>query len=415
MEESAIGRVSAEGAPSPLPEGWQQQWPAFRGPNGDGICAFADIPQAWDETAGTGILWKVAVPLPGLSSPVVWNGRIYLSGATRERRALFCYKAENGELVWQRECPADTAAGNDYPAYDLTGIHAAPTPVVDGQRVTALFANGQVLSCDAVTGDVRWTKFLGVPENSYGIANSLLRWRGNVLIRFDSDPARLLALDAATGAQMWDRRIQESGWCSPILAQTAPGAWQVIVQGSPDLAAYDPDDGRSLWYTELCSGDVAPTPVFARGLVLAAFQGNGLFAVKPDGKGDVSADKIAWRVTELESGMFPDCVGPVSDGERVYFFSNVLVCTDLASGKVLYEQTLKDASGNDDETAYASPCFAGGRLMFFGKRTTYLVEPGPTCQVVGRCPMNEGLNASPAFAPGRIFLRGPQHLYAIGH
>ena len=54
---------------SPFPEGWQQQWPAFRGPNGDGVCTFAGIPQAWDEKAGTGILWKVTLPLPGHSCP----------------------------------------------------------------------------------------------------------------------------------------------------------------------------------------------------------------------------------------------------------------------------------------------------------------------------------------------------------
>ncbi len=236
-----------------------------------------------------------------------------------------------------------------------------------------------------------------------------------MLIRFDSDPARLLALDAATGAEQWNRRIDERGWCSPILARTAPGAWQMIIQGSPYLAAYDPDDGKSLWYAELFWGDVAPTPIFAKGLALAVFQGNGLFAVQPDGKGDVSTSKVAWQISELQSGTFPDTVGPVSDGERVYFFSNVLVCTDLASGKVLYQEMLKDASGNEDETAYASPCFAGGNLMFFGKRATYLVQPGPTCQVVGRCHVTEDLNASAAFAPGRIFLRGPQHLYAIGH
>ncbi len=167
--------LSAGESPSPFPEGWQQQWPAFRGPNGDGVCAFADIPRAWDEKARTGILWKVAVPLPGLSSPVVWDGRIYLSGATQERRALFCYNAEDEKLVWERECP--TAASSDYEVYELAGMHAAPSPVVDGQAVTALFTNGQVLSCDAATGDVRWTQFLGVPENGYGIANSLLRWR----------------------------------------------------------------------------------------------------------------------------------------------------------------------------------------------------------------------------------------------
>ena len=83
----------------PSYDDYLQQWPRFRGPTGAGVSQFADIPAQWSVPDNTGILWKTAVPLPGPNSPVVWQQTIFLSGATAEEQAVFCFDTDDGNAA----------------------------------------------------------------------------------------------------------------------------------------------------------------------------------------------------------------------------------------------------------------------------------------------------------------------------
>ncbi len=401
----------AAGDASPLPTGWEANWPAFRGPEQSGITGQKDLPVTWSESKNQNIAWKVAVPLEGLSSPVVWNDRVYLSGAIKEKRGAFCFAADTGKLIWKTELPADANVDLEYAAHAMTGIHAVPTPVVDGKFLHAFYASGQVAAFDAQTGKLTWTVYLGKPDNMWGLSNSLLRYQGNVLVQ----SSELIAFDAATGEKRWAKPINESGWCSPILAKIGAGH-QVILMGNPGLGGYDPATGAKIWNADsLWTGDVAPTPVFAGGLAIGTFEGAGLFGVKTDGKGNLAKEATVLSLTELktEGLKFPNSVSPVSDGERVYFFTDALVCVDLKTRKVLYEEALKTAAEQPDQATYASPTIIDGRLYAFGSSATHVIKTGPTFARLGHCDLADSFNSSPAFAPGRIFIRSDSSLYCI--
>ncbi|HID21725.1 MAG TPA: hypothetical protein EYP14_04915, partial [Planctomycetaceae bacterium] len=84
------------------PEAYRANWPGFRGPFGHGVCSGRRPPLDWDGTSGRNVLWKVPVPLPGNGSPVVWGDRVFLTGATARKRAVYCFDADTGRLRWQR-------------------------------------------------------------------------------------------------------------------------------------------------------------------------------------------------------------------------------------------------------------------------------------------------------------------------
>ncbi len=401
----------AAGDAAPLPEGWDANWPAFRGPYQTAITTQKDLPATWSESKNQNIAWKVAVPLEGMSSPVVWNDRVYLSGGTKEKRGAFCFAADTGKLLWKTELPEDPKVDLEYAVYNMTGMHAVPTPVVDGKYLHALYASGQVAAFDVQTGKLAWTVYLGKPDNMWGLSNSLLRYQGNVLVQF----VDLIALDAATGEKRWSKPATEGGWSSPILAKVGTGH-QVILMGSPGLGGYDPATGAAVWHADgLWSGDVAPTPIFASGLAIGTFEGAGLFGVTTDGKGALPKEATKLSITELktEGLKFPNSVSPVSDGERVYVFTESLICVDIKTSKVLYEEVLKTASDQPDQTTYASPTIIDGRLYAFGSGATHVIKTGPTFVRLGHCDLADSFNTSPAFAPGRIFIRSDSNLYCI--
>ncbi|MCX5683844.1 MAG: PQQ-binding-like beta-propeller repeat protein, partial [Planctomycetota bacterium] len=168
----------------PTAEEIAKQWPRFRGPGGAGVAAYKNIPSAWDGKTGEGILWKVALPLPGHNSPVVWGDRIFLSGATDKKREVYCIDAATGKFLWQK--PVDTPEGTAAEPPELledTG-YCAPTLATDGRRVAAIFANAD-LACFDMAGKRLWARNFGVLKNSYGHATSLDMYHGRVMLQLD--------------------------------------------------------------------------------------------------------------------------------------------------------------------------------------------------------------------------------------
>ena len=128
----------------PTPEAWAAAWPRFRGPDGSGHSAYEGVPTTWDVEAEENVLWKTEVPLPGNGSPVVWKDRLFLTGADKERREVFCFDTSTGKMLWQKEVPSTPESTAKTPeVLEDTGF-AAPSPTTDGHRVYAIFANGDV-------------------------------------------------------------------------------------------------------------------------------------------------------------------------------------------------------------------------------------------------------------------------------
>lgn len=397
-------------AVSPSHDEYAKNWPCFRGPGGSGVSAYSNVPERWDGPSGENILWKSPVPLPGHGSPVVWNGHVFLTGATEQKRQVFCYGAADGKLLWARDVPATPASQGKVQVSEDTG-YAASTPATDGQRVYAIFAHGDLAAYD-FQGNLVWARSLGIPKNQYGHASSLATWRDRLIVQFDQGTARenlsrLMALEGATGKTVWETpRPVPNSWASPIVVQT-PAGEQIITCGDPWVIAYQPADGKEIWRANCLRQDVGPSPTCRDGVVYVANQFPQVSALRTDGRGDITATGLLWMG---EDGL-PDICSPLATPDYLLLLgsSGILTCYERNSGKKLWE--------HDFETNFkSSPSLVGSDVYVISEEGKgWVVQPGPEgAKLLAESNLGEPCVTSPAFQDGRMYLRGHAHLFCIG-
>ena len=321
-----------------------EDWPFFRGPGGNGVAHSVEAPLAWDGASGRGIAWKVEVPLRGNSSPIVVGDRLFLTGADERTQEVYCFDRRSGVLRWRGRLPAPPSSGASPQLHPDTG-YAAPTAASDGRRVFAIFANGALASFD-LDGKLAWSQSLGVPENHYGHASSLITFGGLLIVQWDqSAEARLLAFDAATGQEAWRTARDAISWSSPVLVHTG-ARHELLVNNSTSVAAYDPRTGALLWRSDCLGGEVGPSPAYADGLVFVANDRATAAAVRPGGE-------VVWRYQDE----LPDTASPVATKDFVFLATSygVLVCLDAKTGRALWKHELPAG-------CYASPLVLGDRV-----------------------------------------------------
>jgi outer membrane protein assembly factor BamB len=389
-----------------------KSWPSFRGPGGSGISTHANVPSDWDGETGRGILWKTKVPLPGYNSPIVWGDRVFLSGGDPNNLQVFCFDAASGELLWTGDVTRAALKEDEEPLEPMedTGF-CASTVATDGRHVCAIFATGDV-GCFDFRGRKVWEKSLGIPDNVYGYASSLAVYRNLFLIQYDQGGmedglSALIALDGFSGDVVWQtKRPVGNSWSSPIVTSVGEQI-QIITCADPWVIAYEPAKGTELWRVECLAGDIAPSPIYSNGLALAIEPYSKMVAIRTDGRGDVTKTHIAWT---MEEGA-PDICSPVSNGELVFLLATegLLSCYKLSDGTTVWEHDFQ-------EYFQASPSLVGEKIYLLSEKgQMFIVEAGPEYQQLTQCDLNEECRASPAFADGRLFIRGLQNLYSIGN
>lgn len=377
-------------------------WPSFRGPHGNGFSKMGPAVQA-------NVLWKSSIPSPGNGSPVIWNDRIFISGATAEKREVFCFDAETGNLKWQK-CVSNSQDHPKIPEVLPDTGYASSSMATDGRHAYAIFATGDLVAFQ-FDGTRRWIKQLGVPKNQYGFASSLAVWQGNVIVQFDQGDnaksgSKLLMFDGADGRLLWERsRPVPASWASPIVIEAAMKA-QIIALGVPWVIGYVVKDGTELWRADLLDGEVTPSPASAGDLVIVVSPSNKILAIKSDGAGEVGKTHVAWKYEENA----PDVTSPASNGELVFTTTSdgLLMCLDARTGKKLWEHAF-------EIRVQSSPSIAGDRLVVVG--TDGLVVTAAVdreFKELGRLTLQDKFVASPAFAGAHMFLRGETNLFCLG-
>lgn len=373
---------------------------AFRGAWGNGVSSRRNIPSRWDGPSLENILWKTPLPLHGYNSPVRWGDRLFMSGASPQRRIVFCIDRHSGNILWERE--VNNIAGS--PATpprttDDTGL-AAPTMTTDGQRVFAIFGTGDIIAFD-FEGTRLWARNLGVPQNHYGHSSSLLTWDGKVFVQYDTqDGSRVMALDNKTGETLWQTsRSDGISWASPLLIRT-DNTFQLILVANPTVSAYDTSTGRELWKVNCMSGEVGPSPAFGGGLVYAANEYAKMVAIDP-----VSGTRV-WE----DNYYLPEVSSPLYHDGLLYIATSyaVFACFDAKNGDFLWEFDAENGF-------YSSPMLADGKIFIFDlEGQAYIFRPGRELQLIASPKLGEKVFATPVFADGRIYIRGNRHLYCIG-
>jgi outer membrane protein assembly factor BamB len=382
-------------------EEFKKQHNTFRGPMGLGISYHKNIPVNWDGAAGTNIIWKVALSKPGYNSPVVWGDKVFLAGADAEARLVSCYNKKTGQVLWEKK--ADDIPGSPATMPKVTedtGL-SAPTMAVDGYRVYALFATGDVIAFD-LNGNRKWARNLGVPKNHYGHSSSLMVWNNKLIIQYDTGRGgRMLALNSANGESVWDvKRDNNISWATPILIEV-DGKMQVITTTDPNVAGHDLETGEEIWKVAVMMGEVGPSCAYDDGLVFANNEYASLVAINPE-----PGASVQWENYDYLS----EAASPVAKDGLLFLATSygVFVCYDTKTGEQVWE---KDFGA----TLYSSPMIADGKIYIMENTgVMHVMKADRSGEVVSEPNLGESSYAIPAFDEGRIFIRGAESLYCIG-
>ena len=385
-------------------------WPEFRGPTGQGHAPDAGVPLTWSETEN--VTWKVPVPGLGWSSPVVADGRIWLTSAVTEPDTgsslrLLAYDAATGDRTLDAEVFGSSEV---YPLNPKNSL-ASPTAVADpdGERIYVHFgATGTA----AVTtdGDIVWrARFPYISQHGNG--GSPILHDGRLVLSIDGyDTAFLVAVDAATGEERWRNMRPDpvsQAYSTPLTIRVGDRE-QIVGVSAFRTTGHDPATGEEIWRVRYPNGfSNVPRPVHGHGMVFVStgFQTPVLLAVRTDGTGDVTRSHIAWR---LRRGA-PLTPSPILVGDELYVVTDfgIATCVDAHTGDIHWQQRL---GGNHS----ASPVFVDGRIYFQNEEgITTVIAPGTEFRELARNRLDGVTLASMAVSDGALFLRTDTHLYRI--
>ena len=389
-------------------------WPEFRGPTAQGISDAKNVPLHWSATSN--VVWKSAIPGDGWSSPVLVDGRIYLTTAVTDStntslRAL-CVNAKDGLIQWNVEVfqPDSEATQEIHKKNSL----ASPTAIARVGRVYVHFGHMGTAALD-LDGKLLWrqTELKYPPMHGNGGSPALVDDQLIFSCDGESDPF-LVSLDAKTGKVNWktprNTTASRKFSFSTPLAIRVDGAMQIISPTSGFVAGYDPKDGQEIWRAHYPEGfSIITRPVYAHGLlfVSSSYMKPVLYAVKPaSAKGDVTDSHVAWK---HDKGA-PNTPSPLVVGEEIYFVSDsgIATCLDARTGNLHWSERLGGGFS-------ASPVLVEGRIYFQNEEGVGTVlKAGKTFEVLAKNDLGERTLASPAVADNTLYLRSKSHLWRIG-
>lgn len=387
-------------------------WPAWRGPTGQGTTAETNLPLKW--SAKENVKWKIELPDVGNSTPIVWGEFVFLTQATDKgkTRALWCLNRKDGSKVWDKSV---TFAGTEQ--IHGTNTYCAASPVTDGERVI-VFHGSAGLHCYDMKGNVLWSKDLGPCDHIWGSAASPVIHNDLVILNFGPHARSfVVALRKADGKEVWRTEEYKGAdyfgtWSTPVIANTGKRtelvmSWPGVVKG------HDPDTGKVLWSStglEKEGGQDRLTyasPLVSEKYVFAAAgYGGAAVAVKTGGAGDVTDTHRLWRAAKN-----PQRIGSgVIVGDFAYVVNEPSVaCLDLRTGKPRWEEKIGKAWG--------SLVRAGDRLYLTSESAeTRVFAAKPDAYEERARNKLDGATTRASLVPanGDLFVRTYKHLWCIG-
>jgi outer membrane protein assembly factor BamB len=411
------GQLSVAGA-SDQPFERAAGWPQFRGPDGQGH-VFRAIPTSWSERAAN-ILWSIDVPGKGWSSPVILDGKLWMTSAVATPSGDYSLRAiafdeETGKI--ERDIELFTVVKPAPKTLHDRNTFASPTPVLEKGRLYAHFGRYGTACVDTTTGSILWKNASLIIDHETGPASSPALYKDRLICPFDGcDQQFAVALSTATGEVLWRAERPEAAgksessrraFSTPLVISVA-GKDQAVIPGAFCVYCYDPMTGEEIWRVRYGGYSNVPRPVFAHGLVYvcSGFTSPDLLAIRPDGHGDVTKTHVVWR----QRKNVPNVPSPVIVGERLFMVSDKGVATalDAKTGKLLWSERLAG-------TFAASLLAFGSTLYAFDEDgKTFLFEASDTFKELGQNELKGRVQASPAVDQGYLFVRTDHRLVKIG-
>jgi outer membrane protein assembly factor BamB len=414
-------------------------WPQFRGPQAGVVADDPDLPESWSQSQN--VAWKVDVPGTGWSSPVVWGDHVFVTSAVSPdaekpkpglysgtiitqpkgeyRWMLYDFDFKAGKLRWEREVKHAVPSG----AKHLKNSYASETPVTDGERVYAYFANVGLFVFD-MAGKPLWSKPMGpfTLRSGWGSGSSPVLHRDRLYLVNDNDDASfIVAYDKVTGAEAWRvKREEGTNWTTPFVWENDRRT-EIVTAGSDRTRSYGLD-GALLWELAGMSTIAIPTPFARNGLLYVtsgylADQLRPTYAIRPGASGnislkpgDTSNDYIVWSNPTLG----PYNPTPIAYGDYFYtvFDRGFITCHDAKTGKEIYARQRISAESSGFT---ASPWAYNGKIFVMSEDgDTFVLQAGPEFKLLGKNSLGEFTLATPAVANKNVIVRTASALYRIG-
>jgi len=385
-----------------------ENWPCWRGPRGDGTSLETDTPTHWSGTEN--VAWKTPVPGEGHSSPIIWENRIFLTTAFREtqERALLSLDRKSGAVLWQQAVfSAPLEAKNNENSF------ASATPAIDNEKVYVTFLDTDevVVAAYDHEGKKLWLARPGRFKSQWGFSHTPLLFEDKVIVAcYSKGENFVVALSRADGHTVWKTKCETptQSYSAPLIREMA-GRFQMVTPGNKAVTSYDPRTGKMLWVVDGLADDSVITPVYHEKakLVLSctSWPNKVLMAIQPDGEGNVTSSKVAWKTTEGA----PYVPSPIAVGDWFLtssFVGKAAYCYEAASGEILWKEPIG--------LHHASPVTANGLVYFLNDDgVMHVLKAGPKFELVARNELGEKTYASPALSGNQVFLRGFKNLYCI--
>jgi outer membrane protein assembly factor BamB len=391
----------------------QENWPQFLGPEQNNHAVSKALPTRWSETEN--VVWKTAIPGEGWSSPVVFGKQIWLTTATDEGRSLraIAVDKDSGAILHNIEvfAPAEPGKKNDFNSY------ASPSPVIEPGRVYVCFGANGSACIDTASGQIVWKSTELKIDHGEGAGSSPVLYKDLYILNCDgTDQQYVAALKKSTGKMVWKTPrgtefgmtsgLQRKAFSTPMVIQVK-GQRQLISIGAKRCAAYDPENGKELWFCTIPGFSNTPQVVYADGVlyITTGYMTAETWAIRTDGAGDVSQTHVIWKCPK-SSTLMPT---PLLVDGRIYMptDSGITRCLDAKTGEQIWQSRFGPAH-------VASPLYANGLIyLFSSKGETSILKPGAKPEVIAKNTLNGRLMASPAVSGDALFLRTHTHLYRI--
>ncbi|RMF86746.1 MAG: hypothetical protein D6741_21500 [Planctomycetota bacterium] len=384
------------------------EWTRFRGPNGQGICTDIDLPATW---TASDYRWQVDPPGRGHGSPVIYEGRVYVSSADPDdgRQFLECYRLTDGRRLWQRILP-----GEVYHVHDFNSL-ASSTPAVDEQHVYYSWATPEHLrlkAVDRLTGEDAWEVDLGPYVSQHGYGQSPMLFEDLVILPNEQDGTSfVVACDRKTGEIRWKtpRKSVKAAYATPCLYQPKEADPQLICASwAHGVYALNPRTGKVLWELPVFKFRVVSSPVLAGALV---FQNTGV--------GGTGRQLIGVRIPTSENdepelvydlkGSLPNVPTLLAKDGLLYIFADngIATCFDIEKGTIVWRERL-------DAEFFSSPICVNGKIYIMSRSGEMVVlAEGREFHELGRVDLGEGGNSTPAVAEGVMVLRTLSHMMLL--
>lgn len=429
-----------------------EDWTRFRGPNGSGVAAASEsVPSEWGDTQN--LAWKLALPGPGSSSPIVIGNKVFITcfsgygvdgndpgDLANLKRHLVCIDATNGTQLWDVSV---VATQPEDPYSRMLGEHgyASGSPVSDGEHVYVFYGKGGVLAYD-LDGKEVWQANVGSESGPmrWGSGASPILYDNLLIVNASEENQAMVALDKLTGKEVWKAQADGLGmtWGTPLIVGEGEAAELAI--GVPgEIWGFNLKTGKLKWYAEGLPENSFCSSLITDGKVVYAIDGRGGegIAIRAGGQDDVSKTHTVWKAKA------PGRISsPILHDGRIYTSSGgKVLCLNAETGEKIYEQRFPGPDGAPAPSEppaegrgggrggfggrggmgggqdYASPILVGDQLILVTRSgLTHVWQAGAEFKSLAENKFasdTSKFNGTPAVSGGRMFIRSDKAMYCV--